>query len=300
MKKNNLFIFIIFINCAGAKISARTVSSETSFFLKTSGGSVCESLATSYVDVSCLTWKLPFYIDFAFEEKISFFNFLCGIDLDFSWPNKLGTIEDRDFYLSGGISQFSKHENHLENNYFVCINLGYDFNFEKFFIHPFFGIKYQYRNFSAWDGYGQSLLSGESFTGDEEKIYFTGNGISYEQNIFIPFLKIVTNYKFKKDFCIEGTFNFAPYLFASCVDSHYFRNKEFFDEMKGGFSFSFEVEFCFKKIGFYFSYEYLKTSNNAKTWECSIGQNKLDKTLSEGYIPGIFSNILSFGISYSL
>ncbi len=96
-----------------------------------------------------------------------------------------------------------KPENYLENNYFACVNFGYDFNFEKFSIQPFLGIKYQYRKFSAWNGYGQSPLSGESFTGDEERTFFTGNGISYEQNIFDPFIKVTLNYKFKKNFTLK-------------------------------------------------------------------------------------------------
>ncbi len=289
---------MILINCMGTKVSAHAVFSETSLFVKVSGGSICETLSTSYADVSCLAWKIPFYIDFAFEEKISFYNFLCGVDLNFSLPNKFGTMEDRDFYLSGGISQFSKHENHLENNYFACVNFGYDFTFEKFSIQPFFGIKYQHRKFSAWNGYGQSPISGESFTGNEEKIYFTGNGISYEQNIFEPFFKITSTYKFKKDFYFESSLNFSPYIFATCLDSHYFRSKEFFDEMNGGFSFAFEVKLYFKKAGLYFSYECLKTSNNAKTFNCDIGQSASSKVLAEGYIPGIFSNIYSLGFFY--
>ena len=299
MKRNKFFVtltFITFIVCT--HLNAQKVFTETSLFVKSSGGKVYETLDISYAKVSCLTWEIPFYLDFAAEEKISFYNFLSSFGINFSIPNNFGSIEDRDFYLSGDICQFSKHENHLDSSYFAFVNFGCNFLINNFKIIPLLGLKYQFRKFSAWNGYVQSPSSGKSWSGNEEKNHFVGNGISYEQNIVQPFLKTSVNYKIKKNFFIEARLTFSPYIFSVCKDSHYFRNKEFIDKMKGGFSFALEAGVHYKKTGLYFSYEYLKTSTNANTWEYETGKKKSDATLIKGYIPGFISSIWSFGFSY--
>lgn len=261
---------------------------------------VYELLDSKYSCISKLVWKEPASPYFGFSGKLSFSQFICNIGLNFSFPNNFGTMEDFDYYMSGEVCQYSKHTNHLDNDCSLCADFGYDFDIGKFSAVPFIGCCYQYRKFSASDGYLQIPETGNAWTGNEEKRTVSGTGICYEQNIFLLFIKLNVNYSFYRDFSITGSIKFSPYLFASCIDTHYFRNRQFFDKMNGGISFNGEIKFYFKQYGIFVSYEYLKSSKNAKTYTQGTGISDSKRTLSKNSIPGIESYIWCLGIEYKL
>ena len=264
------------------------------------GGTVFELLDGRYSPVSKLVWKTPASLDFGFRENISLSHFICNTGVNFSMPNKWGTMKDYDYFMSGAVCQYSMHSNHLESDYTLFLDSGYRFDIKKISIVPLAGILYQHRKFSAWDGYLQIPEAGKAWNGDEEKQEVSGNGISYEQNILLPFVKLKIGCDFYKNFLFSGSIKFSPWFFAECTDTHYFRNKQFTDIMNGGFCIGAEGRIFYKKIGIVMSYEYIKSSKNAKTYSQDIGTAGSERKLSNNYIPGIESGIWLVGVEYKL
>ena len=291
--------FLILILCICVKKTAYT---EIFSFIKTGakGYSVFELLDNNYSSVSKLIWKNPINSNFGIEENISVFRFKCTLGLDFSIPNEWGSIEDFDYYVSGNVRQYSKHTNHLDNDYSFFADFGYNFYSKKLSVNLLLGCQYQHRTFSALDGYLQIPEIGNNWTGNEIKKVVSGNGICYEQKILLPFIKLNINYAFTRVFSIIETIRFSPYLFATCTDTHYFRNKQFIDKMNGGFCLCEEVKLHLNKYSFIFSYEYLKSSSNAKTYTQEIGITDSKRNVSKNYVPGIESSIWYMGIEFTL
>ncbi|MCR4736308.1 MAG: omptin family outer membrane protease [Treponema sp.] len=297
-KKTSLLLVLFFSICVLQNTYTEIFS--TTIQTKLKGGSVCELLDSKYSSVSRLVWKAPINICMGFEEKISFSNFACTASMNYCIPNSWGTMEDYDYYMSGAVCQYSKHTNHIENDSSFCFDLGYNIAAKYLSVTPAICFQYQYRKFSGWNGYLQIPKTGDYWTGNEEKKIISGNGISYEQKILLPSVKININYFFYNDFSILGKINISPYLYANCTDIHYFRNKLFTDKMNGGFFIEGELKLFYKKIGLSLSYEYMKSSSNAKTYTQTIGILEEESSLSKNYIPGIESYFWYVGIEYKL
>ena len=286
----------VFCICIVSNVHAKSARSLVSFGINC--GEISETLDTKYSALSRLNWKEPVFISVGFSEEITFFNFISIFGLNFSIPNEWGIMQDYDYYMSGSVSQYSEHCNHLDKDFSFCIDLGYKFRIDRFSIIPFICGRFQSRKYSAWDGFIQIPDAGKSFTGNEEKKNIVGNGISYEQSILLPFIKLQVDYDFNSDMSISGNINYSPYFFSNCIDTHYFRSKQFTDEIRGGFCIGGEVNFYYKHFGVYFAYEYLKSSADAKTYKCNIGVEDPTRVLIVGYTPGIECSVWSIGCTY--
>ncbi|NLM01333.1 MAG: omptin family outer membrane protease [Treponema sp.] len=279
---------------------AENVSFSSSCFLGLQNTTVCEKLDGKYAPVSRLNWSAPVSIDLGIEEKIILFNFISLFKTQFVIPNAIGTMTDYDYFLSGAVSQYSNHTNHVDNDCCFCIDFGYVIDIGRLSLVPLFGGQYQMRKYSAWDGYVQIPEAGFSWTGSEEKKNIAGNVISYEQHILSPFLKFQIEYDFRQNALVCGTLKYSPYIFAHCIDTHYLRNKQFDDKMRGGFSFGVELRFHFKIFGLIFSYEYTKSGSNANTYVREVGITDSSAQIISGYIPGIESSVWHIGVIYKL
>lgn len=264
------------------------------------GGTVLELLDGKYSCVSKLVWSESAAVSLGFTESVSFSNFVCNADVNFSIPNEWGTMLDFDYYLSEAVCQYSKHQNHLENNCDFSADFGYEFNIRRFSIFPFLGVQFENRKFSAWNGYLQIPETGQIWNGSEEKKNISGCGISYEQKIFLPFIKIQVVYDFLNDFALSVNVKFSPYFYADCTDTHYFRNKEFSDNINGGICIGGEIQLKYKRFSLIFAYEFLKSFSNVQTYARSTGVTDSQKTLVAGYFPGIECHIWFVGLGYRL
>lgn len=298
--KKTKYLFLSLILCICVTKNAYTKIFSPSIKTGIKYCSVYELLNSKYSSVSKLVWKNPLNPYFGFNGNIYVSNFICNVDIDFSISNAWGIMEDFDYYMSGEICQYSKHTNHLDNDHSFYVDFGYDFNLKKLSVTPMIGCQYQSREFSAVNGYLQIPEIGKNWEGNEEKRIISGKGIDYEQKLFLPFIKMSINYSFKKDFSIRGSIRFSPYLYATCTDTHYFRNKQFIDKINGGFCLCGEAKLHLKKYSFVFSNEYLKTFPNAETYTQDIGITDSKRYLCKNYIPGIESSIWYVGIEYTL
>lgn len=258
---------------------------------------ICERLDTKYTSLSKLYWNSPVNIFFNFKENIEISNFITNIQFNFLIPNKNGNISDYDYYSLGQISQYSKHTNYTDNDFSFYIDFGYLIDFSNFIIIPLICGKYQFRKNSAWNGYLQVPESGVSWTGEENKQNVTGNVISYEQEIFIPFFSIQTKY-ILNDFFISGTLKYSPYFFANCIDCHHIRNIEFFDKISGKIYLGFDICIQYKRFGLIITYEHLNSSSKSETYSSNVGINDSVKKYNANYIPGISSNIFAVALYY--
>ena len=97
---------------------------------------------------------------------------------------------------NGNAIRYSRHENLLDKDLSILISIGYKFRMERFLIFTSLGCKYSNTKHSAWSGYIQEAIEDDALAGEEEKQRVTGNGVSYEQQVIIPFVDLVTKAKF--------------------------------------------------------------------------------------------------------
>ncbi|MCH5294767.1 MAG: omptin family outer membrane protease [Treponema sp.] len=174
----------------------------------------------------------------------------------------------------------------------------YRFSFNDISIIPFISGKYQRRKYSAWGGYVQIPSGGQNKTENDETQNIVGNVISYEQQVMFLALKLNVEYNISRTMSVLGILKYSPYIYANCIDTHHVRNKQFIDKMNGGFCVGTELEFRYKAIGIIISYEYLKSSSNAKTHIGDVGITESSNALVSGYVPGIKSSIWFVGCMY--
>ncbi|MBQ8681136.1 MAG: omptin family outer membrane protease [Treponema sp.] len=251
---------------------------------------VCELVNTKYSLLSKLVWETTAFT-FCFEESISFSSFQFNLGVNTAIPNTCGTMTDSDYYMSGSLSQYSEHSNHLEYDWCFWCDAGYKLAFRNLVIVPMLSAEIQNRKFSAWNGCIQK---------NEEKYDIVGNGISYKQMIFMPLVKVNMNYMIKSRFNIQGSVRYSPFFYANCIDVHYFRNKVFFDELNGGFCIGGEIRLYFQHIGFIISYDYMKSGSNANTKSRNTGVDSAESIMLTNYTPAIELSSFYIGIELCL
>lgn len=160
-------------------------------------------------------------------------------------PVKNGILKDLDFNNTG-ISKFSEHSLYIDKKYEFSILTGYNFTVKNISFFPFAKFCYKNQKFSGRDGYYQYPEKG-NWTGAEPKTNLKGNVISYESEFFIFGLGLGTIFILNDfSFKIGGTLN--PYICGNALDSHYVRQKQFYDSFNGRFGFSLSGEFNYRQV----------------------------------------------------
>ena len=257
-----------------------------------------ESLGFLDEKVSNLDWQNYFEVGVGLDLKLEH----SGAFLEFSSfvgaPSGCGATTDYDF-KDGSIIRYSQHENHLDKDMSVSLSLGYEFLLGKVVLSPSVGCEYNNIKHSAWSGYLQEPKDGFTWTGEEEKQRVTGNGISYEQQIILPFATLGAGYLFSNSISAGIALGYCPYVYADCLDSHYARAKQFYDMIRGGYSLCLNMWLIYERYRFSIDYRHTESSENSQTFQSKIGLGSPSQISVNGYIPGFKTDRLSISVGYS-
>jgi outer membrane protease len=200
--------------------------------------------------ISRLDWQNTIVPTVSIFGNMDFFNFYIRIGAEFSIPVQSGIMEDYDFLISGSDepSLYSFHNSYIDKDFSGFFALGYRFAVKKWRFIPNIAFTYTNRKWSAADGYLQYPVSGP-WTGNETKEKITGTIISYEQVLWFPFVSTAVGYFLTPRWALflEGTL--YPYIWAQTRDSHFLRDKQFYDTMEGGLGGVFGLKVCLYPTG---------------------------------------------------
>lgn len=201
----------------------------------------------------------------------------CGTIADSDWSNVEGVspLDEKYFYKT----HYSEHDNNVKSYYELSIKAGYDFNLsEKITVSPFVQLEYWNSDFLGQNGTGWYVTSG-NYPYTQWETYGTKN--DYTGQDVIRLERIVysawAGFSFKADvndrFSLLYGFAFCPYINVKSLDSHFTRNRYFYDEMdkvSAGMRFNMAAEFNFNSYNkIYFKAEYLKTGTATGTTKYS-------------------------------
>lgn len=235
------------------------------------------------------------------DAKLSFFNTFVQVEMIFAIPMKCGVLNDYDFLLtnSDAISKYSHHAIYLDKHFDLSFKTGYEFSFGNkdkvhFKLIPYTILLYRMQKWAAHNGYFQYPSSGK-WTGNEEKQQVSGNIVTYEQSIFLPQLSLRFDVLLQKKWAFSVWFAACPYIISDTLDSHFLRNQQFFDTLRGGFDFTIGTQILYKKFLFSFTYEYLSVKNGT-THSGTIGN--IGAFAKSNSTPGITSHKFTILASY--
>jgi hypothetical protein len=265
---------------------------------------VCTGKVEEYVfegdkTISRLDWQQYAVPMIAASGSLSIYNAFFKATVLSALPIQCGIMEDYDFLNSDPavISQYSHHDVYLDKRFDLSAETGYQFSISKFSITPGTGITYRNHKWSARDGYLQYPVGG-AWTGNEEKEQVSGNSISYEQADILPFISLKAGYEITPVWEIMLTGSVYPYMIIYTLDSHYLRNKQFYDSMKGGFGFTAGGSIRYKSISLNITYEYLSAMNGT-TASGIIGITDSGLTVDSRYGAGTDSSLWTVWAAYT-
>ena len=232
------------------------------------------------------------------KETIRAYNAFLNVSLLSAIPFECGIIEDYDWLNDDTsiLSEYSCHDLYLDKRFDITANAGYTFNCSKFFIAPGLGITYRSQKWSGYDGYGQ-YSDDDVWSEDTEKTEYSGNVISYEQNMLLPFISVQSAYTINKDWNAKLDLFIYPYLYINDIDNHYTKDIEYIDEMRGGGGISVSGTIAYKKIALQISYEYLYVDDGT-IYYTSIGSSDTSYYEYTDSTAGTSSSIFSLSVLY--
>lgn len=274
-----------------------SLSINSEAFVGIENGNVSEKLSNTDGLISKLDWGKPFVVKAGITLGVDIGSVIFNIIAKASIPNGIGVIKDCD-YDNLKLIQYSQHENHIDKDFVFLSNIGYSHCFGKFRFTSSIGVYYQNAKFSAWSGYLQERESETSSVSDGRKRQITGNGMSYEQQITIPFIKICLGYRLKKDIQVYACTGYSSCIYADCIDSHYIRKKQFYDMVRGGCAIFASIGCKYKKYKLLVEYQRISSSNNSKVFQSEIGVGFPSNVAADGYTPGFVSDCCQLLFGY--
>ena len=289
-KKVFLYILLSLCSCFTFSFERLDFTFESDVGLK--NGRVDEIVYQDEKMISLLEWNVLLLPTINLKTNFTIKNFIFDCNCIFAIPTKLGNLKDYDFlsFETSGITHFSRHDLIVDNDFSFNFDIGYNFlEANKFYLSSFLGFSYGNRKYTARDGYIE-------YTSKENLI---GIVISYEQEIWYPFIKFDFTFV-PSDFIKLGfSASIFPYILANTLDSHFLRQVQFYDIMRGGFgselNFSFvtrnsKVDDMFFKLNI--TYQYLNCKGNS--FSNNIGIKNSNFTLTEDCIAQIQCNFFMF------
>jgi outer membrane protease len=209
-------------------------------------GKVEELVFVDDAIISKLLWHESIAPFMQLDAQVKFHNFFVNAAIESVIPVKCGTMEDFDWEQPESyINNYSEHANNIDKDYTLQLKLGYNFDISKNFALALdAGIRLQNRKWSAQNGYYQS---GDPWTGDEEKKYFSGIVISYEQSVLIPDISLGVLFNFSPTMGLGLNTSFLYLVYSTALDSHFdpSKNKQYLDIMSNGFGFNSGAYFLY-------------------------------------------------------
>ena len=232
----NYFFVLCFVLCYSA-YPKDSFSGTLEFDTGLTHGTSDEYVVQYSKTISRLDWQEQWIPLISIAGQVNFFNCFAGGAVRYAIPLKSGSMQDYDFLLANAtaVSLYSQHDAYLDKDFSVSAHLGCTFELQNWHCIPSAGFLYRSRKWTAVDGYTQYPSDGGMWTGNEPKRTVTGTGISYEQSIQFFFAAITIRYTLNKNFEIDLNGSFYPYIWAQSLDSHFLKEKQFYDNgMKNG------------------------------------------------------------------
>lgn len=295
-KKVFLYILLSLCSCFTFSFERLDFTFESDVGLK--NGRVDEIVYQDEKMISLLEWNVLLLPTINLKTNFTIKNFIFDCNCIFAIPTKLGNLKDYDFLSTDdNVTLFSKHDLIIDNDFSFNFDIGYNFfQLNNFSLLATIGFSYNNRKYSARDGYVEYAVKNE----------LSGIVISYEQEIWYPFVKF--DFTFVPSDFIETSFSTSifPYIFANTLDSHFLRQVQFYDVMRGGFgvelNFSFVTKFSKDDIFFNLNvtYQYLHCKGNI--FSNNIGIKNSNFILSKDCIAQMRCNffMFDFGIVFYL
>jgi outer membrane protease len=186
-------------------------------------------------ELSRLEWEENFVPYLAVVGSLNISNFFIDLTLITAIPVQSGSMQDFDFMLpsSDETSHYSKHDAMFEKHLEISPEIGFAFDFGKWYIAPSVGILFRNRKWAAVDGYIQYPDNGPWNEGVEKKD-MAGVVISYEELMWCPTVSLALGFTIRDRVEIGLSGTWYPYMFVNTIDSHMIRATRFHDTMEGG------------------------------------------------------------------
>jgi outer membrane protease len=196
--------------------------------------------------ISVLEWQEETLPAVNFDGKLYIGRFFLDATLLFALPlNSVnGKVEDYDYLLDGSsaVSNYSMHNLYTDKHNNLSLKVGYKFIYKEFMLEPCAAFSFYTRKWSAVGGYLQYPESDdEAWNENIPKENVLGTVLMYEQSIWFPSVGFTIGYTINGRFMVSLNAFIYPYLWAQATDSHFIRLKQFYDTLKGGLGYGFEL-----------------------------------------------------------
>jgi outer membrane protease len=187
--------------------------------------------------LSRLDWQennVPFI---GIRPAVKFGGFCFEAGLLSAIPAPSGSMEDRDWVGTTAMTNFSRHDAHLDYHFSLSAKAGYAFTLWRLNVEAGAGFAFSPRKWTARDGYLE-------YPPGSAKTSITGVVISYEQLVYMPFaaldiafplnIRLVNGLSVGGQFAVEISGLFYPFIWADTLDTHIIKKVEYADTMRGG------------------------------------------------------------------
>lgn len=282
----------------------------------------------TYYDTNKLSYlEWTFKNEYFAGTKLAFSirNFFVQSELKFGFSGCYGIMQDYDWLnvdnpqtetFSNFQTNYSEHDNYLEHDINICVDLGWNFNpISTLTVAPILGFTYANTKFSGQNGWKQYGTQNGNYyyaydDADEshlEKGTFSGEVINYMREAVTIWLggdisySFCGKFTFGKKLLLNAGFKIAPYSYAFNLDNHIITGVDFVDICEGFFQ-EYKINasinyYLTKKSALCFEAEYQKLNLiEGKTYSKTAAETLYDLSTS-GY-GGASSKSLLFSISY--
>lgn len=296
-KKVFLIILLFLFLCSNFLFSFENFDFALESSIGVKSGKVDELVFENEKMISHLEWNILFLPTMNLKTNFEFNNFIFNFNCTSVVPTKIGNLKDYDFLSTdNNVTHFSKHDLIIDNDFSFNFDIGYNFlQLNKFSLLATIGFSYDNRKYSARDGYVEYAVKNE----------LSGIVISYEQEIWYPFVKFDFAFIPNGFFEIKFSTLVFPYIFANTLDSHFLRQVQFYDVMRGGFGGELNLSLIakFSKIDnllFKTSLTYQGMSCKGISFTNNIGMTTSNFVLTENCILQIKSNFFTLNLGVVL
>ncbi|MCL2879086.1 MAG: omptin family outer membrane protease [Treponema sp.] len=204
---------------------------------------------TPYFMRSQLLWDIETFCYYGLElhyaqiDPFREWGFFSDLSLKSAAPSRSGSMADRDWrsVANTNLTDYSFHENYIDQIYLIDWNAGLSFPFRSMFLlKAKLVLSYIHLGFSGKNGYGVYAPSyGNGYFGDISEGYanphfFYGNVISYSQDWLIGAAGASFGVKFLQNFFFEAGCNISPLIMCVALDFHITTQDQFNDYLLFG------------------------------------------------------------------
>ena len=257
--------------------------------------------------LSRLDWKEePSYFN-RLDASCSLFGVHIGVAGMYSACQiQSGVMEDYDWLYPGNtnsLTNYSKHELHLDNRLMLEGQLGYTLDFRAIKLTALGGVRFIHQKWSARDGfvqYGETSIENPAvtlpLTGNETRVPLSGTVVTYEQFVVLPFVGMNIEVTLYNTARVTAFVHWYPYVWANTLDTHMRTAVSYYDEIRGGMGVAAGL-----KLGYVFKPNVLSVSSVSlgiqyEYYKSTRGASFINDVYTASSYPGIMSSQCSFSL----